>query len=40
MITRVLRAPADEVVLDQVRSEVLELTSGFPVPGIDRSSLD
>jgi len=39
LITRVLRAPDDDVVLDQVSTEVLELTSGFPVPGIDRATL-
>lgn len=33
-ISRVLRAPEDEEVLDQVRSEVKELCIGFPVPGI------
>jgi glycine hydroxymethyltransferase len=33
-ITRVLRAPEDETVLAQVRSEVKELCVGFPVPGI------
>jgi glycine hydroxymethyltransferase len=39
-IERVLRAPDDEAVLSQVSSEVRELTSGFPVPGIDRATLD
>ena len=39
MISRVLRAPEDEAVLKQVSAEVLELTSGFPVPGIDRATL-
>jgi glycine hydroxymethyltransferase len=33
-IARVLRAPEDETVLGQVRSEVKELCVGFPVPGI------
>jgi len=39
LIVRVLRAPEDEAVLRQVSGDVLELTSGFPVPGIDRASL-
>lgn len=39
LISRVLRAPEDETVLREVSSEVLELTSGFPVPGIDRATL-
>lgn len=34
MMSRVIAAPEDEDVLAQVRAEVLELTSGFPVPGI------
>jgi len=33
-ISRVIAAPEDEAVLDQVRKEVKELTAGFPVPGI------
>jgi len=33
-ISRVIAAPEDETVLDQVRKEVKELTAGFPVPGI------
>jgi len=36
LIGNVLRAPADEVVKEQVRSEVAELVSRFPVPGIDQ----
>jgi len=40
MIERVLRAPEDEGVLAQVSVEVRALTSGFPVPGIDRSTLE
>jgi glycine hydroxymethyltransferase len=36
MITRVLEAPEDESVLQAVRKDVLELTSGFPVPGLSR----
>ncbi len=40
LVGRVLRAPEDEANLSQVAREVRELTSGFPVPGIDRSSLD
>lgn len=40
LISRVLRAPEDDAVLAQVAFEVKDLTSGFPVPGIDRSSLD
>jgi glycine hydroxymethyltransferase len=39
MIARVLRAPEDEETLKTVSREVLELTAGFSVPGIDRSSL-
>jgi len=34
MMSRVIAAPEDEDVLAQVRKDVLELTSGFPVPGI------
>lgn len=34
LIARVLRAPEDDSVLESVRSEVKELTSRFPVPGI------
>ncbi|PKB80779.1 MAG: serine hydroxymethyltransferase [SAR202 cluster bacterium Io17-Chloro-G9] len=34
-ITRVLAAIGDEVVAGQVREEMAELTSGFPVPGLD-----
>lgn len=34
MIARVIAAPEDEDVLDAVRKDVLELTAGFPVPGI------
>jgi len=40
LIARVLRAPDDEVTLAQVATAVKELTVGFPVPGIDRASLD
>lgn len=40
LVSRVLRAPEDDAVLAQVAFEVKDLTSGFPVPGIDRSSLD
>jgi glycine hydroxymethyltransferase len=39
LITRVLRAPDDEAVRKQVAADVLDLTSQYPVPGIDRSSL-
>ncbi len=39
LITRVLRAPDDEAVLSQVAGDVRDLTSGFPVPGIDRATL-
>lgn len=35
MIMRVLRNPEDETTLQQVRTEVLDLTSGFGVPGLD-----
>lgn len=35
-ICRVIDAPEDEAVLAQVRKDVLDLTSGFPVPGISR----
>jgi glycine hydroxymethyltransferase len=33
-ITRVIAAPEDEGVLEDVRKQVMELTAGFPVPGI------
>jgi glycine hydroxymethyltransferase len=33
-VVRVLRAPEDQAVLDQVAREVKELTAGFPVPGL------
>lgn len=36
LICRVIEAPEDESVLARVRSDVLELTAGFPVPGINR----
>lgn len=36
LIFRVIEAPEDESVLSQVRRDVLELTAGFPVPGVDR----
>ncbi len=39
LITRVLRNPDDAAVLSQVATDVLDLTSGFPVPGIDRATL-
>lgn len=39
LISRVLHAPDDEGVKSQVQAEVLDLTSGFGVPGIDRSAL-
>lgn len=39
LITRVLRAPNDDAVLNQVSRDVLDLTSRFPVPGIDRATL-
>ena len=39
MISRVLHAPDDEDVKATVRAEVLDLTSGFGVPGIDRATL-
>lgn len=35
-ICRVIDAPEDEAVLAQVRKDVLDLTAGFPVPGISR----
>ena len=34
-IVKVLGAMGDETVERQVRDDVVELTSGFPVPGID-----
>ena len=34
LISRVIVAPEDESVLDEVRTQVKELTAGFPVPGI------
>lgn len=34
LISRVIAAPEDKTVLDAVRTQVKELTSGFPVPGI------
>jgi glycine/serine hydroxymethyltransferase len=33
-ITRVIAAPEDEAVLEDVRNQVKDLTSGFSVPGI------
>jgi glycine hydroxymethyltransferase len=39
MIARTLQSDEDATVLKQVSAEVLELTAGFPVPGIERSSL-
>jgi glycine hydroxymethyltransferase len=36
LMTRVLRAPEDEGVLNGVRKDVKDLTSGFPVPGLSR----
>ncbi len=39
LITRVLRAPDDDAVRGQVSRDVLELTSDFLVPGIDRATL-
>lgn len=39
MIARVLQAPEDDGVLKTVSQEVLDLTAGFGVPGIERSSL-
>lgn len=39
-IARALHSPDDEAILHQISNEVKELTSGFPVPGIDRNSLD
>jgi glycine hydroxymethyltransferase len=33
MIARIIEAPEDEAVLKQVRAEVLDLTSSYPVPG-------
>lgn len=39
MIARVLHAPDDEDLKAKVRAEVLDLTSGFGVPGIDRATL-
>ena len=38
-ITRALRSPDDEAELARIGAEVKDLTSGFPVPGIDRDSL-
>ncbi|CAN5754631.1 serine hydroxymethyltransferase [soil metagenome] len=38
LIAQVLRAPEDEAVLKQVANDAFDLTSGFPVPGIDRAS--
>ncbi|MCO5218485.1 MAG: serine hydroxymethyltransferase [Thermomicrobiales bacterium] len=35
MIVRVLKNPEDEATLQQVRTEVLDLTAGFGVPGLD-----
>jgi glycine hydroxymethyltransferase len=35
MIAEVLRAPEDQGVLGRVAAEVRDMTSGFPVPGID-----
>ncbi len=40
LIARVMRAPEDDAVLAQVATAVKDLTSGFPVPGIDRTALD
>lgn len=40
LIARVLRGPEDDASLAQVADGVQSLTSGFPVPGIDRSTLD
>ncbi len=37
MIARVLHAPEDETTLKRVSRDVLDLTAGFPVPGIDES---
>jgi glycine hydroxymethyltransferase len=39
MIARVIDAPEDEAVLKSVRNEVLELTSGYPVPGTAAAQL-
>jgi glycine hydroxymethyltransferase len=39
LIVRVLREPEDDAVLKAVAADVKELTAGFPVPGIDRSTL-
>ncbi len=36
MMARVIEAPEDEDVLAKVRTEVKDLTSGFPVPGLSR----
>ncbi len=38
-ITRTLHSPDDEHALMQISGQVRELTSGFPVPGIDRNTL-
>ena len=38
-ITRALRSPDDDAALARIGAEVRDLTSGFPVPGIDRDSL-
>ncbi len=35
-IARVIEAPEDESVLAEVRRDVLDLTAGFPVPGVSR----
>jgi len=39
-IARALQSPDNEGELKQISNEVKDLTSGFPVPGIDRESLD
>jgi len=39
-IARALHSPDDEGELRQIAHDVKELTSGFPVPGIDRESLN
>lgn len=39
-IARVLHSPDDDAVRSQILNEVKDLTSGFPVPGIDRNTLD
>lgn len=39
LIARALRSPDNETELNQISDQVKQLTSGFPVPGIDRDTL-